>query len=452
MGVRRSACDRCKTQRLRCLRAGNGTNPCDRCIRAKVNCETGPTKPTGRPRKAAAIASTSVQLDQNPPRTNVHQASQHGALDQPSTDSGDVSQSIELPMILSLGYQIADTSIGSGATDSPTEAINALCDYSNPLTMWNDSGDLQLFFEDVAAPEPVSFLEVSAAAGQQQSVPSHIGLVRPDLELRGLSHRMVAEFPDVLQGGRSTVHSKCKNELYQLASLSRLSERTSKVAFDLISLIGEPPTSPEPCIMLMEQPETNPMAQALVCSEEFLVDIKSLISLSPSSDKLSSSAASNFETAHLPNKQESPSIPTLLLVFSIYSQLRKLYDLLFSHIHRSLSQFSDEVLRLTRIRSVIRVGALPPMREMQANLYTWMIVQVMQGNAQNMDHYMGLLARYCYSLLDTRLDGPFANTDLKPILQRIIDRANGDVPKAGGIYVDSLQQNIQKVLGRLGSI
>jgi hypothetical protein len=357
---------------------------------------------------------------------------------------------MEEVMLWSPSDQLVDNSIGPGATDSSTGAIEALYSYSNALTTWNDSGDP--LFEEVATPELMSFAEMSEAVEQQHSAPSRTRQMDPDDVRQDLEPLIGTNCPDALQVRTKAVHSKYEDELHQLASLSRLSERTSKAASNLISLTGDPPTSPEPCIMLMERPETNPMAEALVCSEEFVMSIKCLISPSQFSDESSSSKATECQTVHLPNRRESPSISTVLLVLSIYSQLRRLFDLLFSHIHRSLNEFSNEVLRLTRIRLKVHVGALPPMHEMQANLYTWMVVHIMQGNAQNMDYHMELLARYCHSFSDTPSDESFANNDLNPILQRIMKQVNGDIHTTGGNYSDSLQGNIQKVLERLGSI
>ena len=60
--VRRAACDRCRKQKLRCVRLDDGESSiCQRCTSAKAICEYGVPKPVGRPqgsrkRKAAEIA------------------------------------------------------------------------------------------------------------------------------------------------------------------------------------------------------------------------------------------------------------------------------------------------------------------------------------------------------------------------------------------------------------
>lgn len=46
---RRSACDRCRGHKLRCLREGNDPQRCDRCVRANAKCLTTPSLRMGRP-------------------------------------------------------------------------------------------------------------------------------------------------------------------------------------------------------------------------------------------------------------------------------------------------------------------------------------------------------------------------------------------------------------------
>ncbi|RYP06491.1 hypothetical protein DL764_003142 [Monosporascus ibericus] len=67
--LRRTACDRCRAQKLRCLR--DGTQPkCTRCTRLGVACEVGRAGRPGRPRRpdvtATAASSASTRGDMRP--------------------------------------------------------------------------------------------------------------------------------------------------------------------------------------------------------------------------------------------------------------------------------------------------------------------------------------------------------------------------------------------------
>ena len=56
--VKRFACDRCHSQKLRCPRSSSGSEakePCIRCQKAGVRCNTSATQKTGRPSKASKL-------------------------------------------------------------------------------------------------------------------------------------------------------------------------------------------------------------------------------------------------------------------------------------------------------------------------------------------------------------------------------------------------------------
>ncbi|KAL3471717.1 hypothetical protein BJX99DRAFT_236872, partial [Aspergillus californicus] len=54
---KRAACDRCRTQKLRCLRVtGHPTDACIRCVRSQMECITSSSKRPGRPRNSTNAA------------------------------------------------------------------------------------------------------------------------------------------------------------------------------------------------------------------------------------------------------------------------------------------------------------------------------------------------------------------------------------------------------------
>lgn len=58
--TKRSACDRCREQKLRCPARANGQESCTRCIRAGLECVTGYTKPLGRSGRDITKASSNT--------------------------------------------------------------------------------------------------------------------------------------------------------------------------------------------------------------------------------------------------------------------------------------------------------------------------------------------------------------------------------------------------------
>ncbi|KAI1176372.1 hypothetical protein F4777DRAFT_273111 [Nemania sp. FL0916] len=65
--LRRSACDRCRRLKLKCLRDSNTTETCLRCHDGAVECLTGPAKPLGRAARANIIPNRSGS-GESPPR------------------------------------------------------------------------------------------------------------------------------------------------------------------------------------------------------------------------------------------------------------------------------------------------------------------------------------------------------------------------------------------------
>lgn len=104
---KRSACDRCRGQKLRCIRNNINQASCDRCHRAKAVCITTPTLRMGRPARAEAarlretitkrqgtvssLSSTPASSTQNPPPLPATRNIEHGIL-----DTGEVHQSNSL--------------------------------------------------------------------------------------------------------------------------------------------------------------------------------------------------------------------------------------------------------------------------------------------------------------------------------------------------------------------
>ncbi|KAI1800731.1 hypothetical protein F4811DRAFT_495220 [Daldinia bambusicola] len=63
--LKRTACDRCRRSKLRCLRDGN-EEKCTRCSRLDLCCSVAPAKPPGRPRKVVPPRTAEGEPETNP--------------------------------------------------------------------------------------------------------------------------------------------------------------------------------------------------------------------------------------------------------------------------------------------------------------------------------------------------------------------------------------------------
>ncbi|KAI8958860.1 hypothetical protein F5Y11DRAFT_25637 [Daldinia sp. FL1419] len=84
--LKRTACDRCRRSKLRCLRDEN-QEKCTRCLRLDLYCSVAPAKPPGRPRKATASkpARGDLVADTNGSSIQLIEQESHGAADAANT-------------------------------------------------------------------------------------------------------------------------------------------------------------------------------------------------------------------------------------------------------------------------------------------------------------------------------------------------------------------------------
>ncbi|KAL6885751.1 hypothetical protein GGI43DRAFT_432375 [Trichoderma evansii] len=123
---KRSACDRCRFQKLRCYRdEGRSSGACNRCIKSGIKCVTGMTRPTGRP-----PARQPTIIDPNelltPPKTG-------------DTSPVDVSINRTDIGIVNLEFDFSLDSvldkIGIQQTDlTLSNDLDDICSFSPPLT------------------------------------------------------------------------------------------------------------------------------------------------------------------------------------------------------------------------------------------------------------------------------------------------------------------------------
>ncbi|KAH8124065.1 hypothetical protein FP744_10005647 [Trichoderma asperellum] len=123
---KRSACDRCRFQKLRCYRdEGRSSGACNRCIKSGIKCVTGMTRPTGRP-----PARQTTMIDPNelvtPPKTSDASPADR------NINRGDVG-------IVNLEFDFSLESvlerIGIQQTDlTLSNDLDDICSFSPPLT------------------------------------------------------------------------------------------------------------------------------------------------------------------------------------------------------------------------------------------------------------------------------------------------------------------------------
>ncbi|KAG5769749.1 hypothetical protein H9Q69_008520 [Fusarium xylarioides] len=93
---KRSACDRCRAQKLRCHRdSGHSTDACLRCLKSGIECVTSKARPTGRPPSRQVQPTVVVEQGDT-------SSSSHTTDSSPSTGGTDMSNMMNFEYDLSL--------------------------------------------------------------------------------------------------------------------------------------------------------------------------------------------------------------------------------------------------------------------------------------------------------------------------------------------------------------
>lgn len=123
---KRSACDRCRFQKLRCYRdEGRSSGACNRCIKSGIKCVTGMTRPTGRPpARQPTIIDPNERL--TPPKTSDASPSD-GSFNRADIGIVNLEFDFSLDSVLDrIGIQQTDLTLSNDLDD--------ICSFSPPLT------------------------------------------------------------------------------------------------------------------------------------------------------------------------------------------------------------------------------------------------------------------------------------------------------------------------------
>lgn len=196
--AKRTACDRCRAQRLRCSRTEDSIAPCERCIRTGVSCKTDPAKRLGRPRKLRAVVSGGPLLSQNSICNNEQEQelqtdTQH--------QSVDVSRSALSPMEIT-GFSCVNEDnadlVNNFELANPTSGATGIATMDFSLPPGGDEfGSFQLFPDEIGEPEwPCSLQELSATSQQSRVLDNAVDHAPMNQSIR---HQLGGTQSDILQ-------------------------------------------------------------------------------------------------------------------------------------------------------------------------------------------------------------------------------------------------------------
>ncbi|RYP17900.1 hypothetical protein DL765_004219 [Monosporascus sp. GIB2] len=448
--AKRSACDRCREHKLRCLRSqGQGDGPCVRCARAGASCVTGAPRPLGRsrispndthqqqgsrrprhsvfvsvtvPRSAPQVSPASVPEPE--PETATESAQE---LASPPTRGSGSFECFHNPLTVDpeLSSMFFDEGVSGGET--PDAVVDAL-----DLGFPNDAAALS---DLVGGPNPgASTIEADLHGlhgGEQlasKSLPALSGTnnlgfyVDPAFLLQSLPGSAL----DI--ANRLLDPSLCSSNV--LARLARLNEGIAHQLSHMETFVlGIPPSNLiHSCVDKVGDLQVNPILRALESTSELAAIVKQIIS--PIQD----------------NGSSPLNIPVVLMCLSGHIQLLQIYNSIFFHVHRFLSGLHDILGFFENLPGFTHISGLPPIK---GDLYIKIFVQVAQHNISSVERVMGLPAELCLSAQRTFSKSLLGLVDSPDPFQSIMDQACNPSEKSGRALVASLRTKIGNVLGLL---
>ncbi|SPO06300.1 uncharacterized protein DNG_08989 [Cephalotrichum gorgonifer] len=395
-GSKRTACDRCRSQKLRCLQTEqHGSGPCARCQRAGTVCATSGAKPGGRPRKARVTANPECARVNE--REEGRQFSGGVAWTPPDEAFGDRDSRGSAIDAGGLGWATynADGVVG-GQEGGDTSA-------------WPTFDQLQYPSMDLDFP------------GMECAIDGGVG---GDMEPSGGS--VPGTDPE-----KESLLPKYPNTEDILIALSRLNDSISQQiswskAYNPdpeMSNTAGPPTAPTTPITL--SPNANAVAAAL----------KSTADLSTILRAISEYRAGRYSPL-------SPvSTPTALLVLSSYMLLMQKYAITFRCLARIFRERPDSIGTCSSTtQSQFKVAGL---NGIDNRLYVKILVQVIEHHIEALENLLGLPADFTVSEREPASGGLFSDVGLLPIANLVMSRSDGS-EGSGKSQVVSVREGIEE--------
>ncbi|KAA8650877.1 Zn(II)2Cys6 transcription factor domain-containing protein [Aspergillus tanneri] len=345
MSKRRLACERCRNQKLKCIRRDeNGFEPCLRCMQAQAECiislRKTPGRPAGRNNPSGQHNYTRVDQDTRPMCLDSSKALDSGFV--PGNGSIISEDLFEVPSDFSLE--------GSG---------------SDPATLFS-SGSPQMYIQDfpdplLKYPEPATDFPFTWSSSGDSSV------------------------------GRQSFHLLDQNSDPGF-QLSRLQQKLSKQLFLLRSLSWD-----ITAVMKLDSGPCSYQRQTCDGSREFNPLTSTFEAISEFEHILNTvrSMTTRREQQGTPGFPQQMNISYSLTAMSCYLQLVFIYDCIFSYVLEQAS--SNPVVRDFILHSTPKVSLGGFVVPSPKNVFGRLFVQLMQLKIRPVESALGLPEDCCIS-------------------------------------------------------
>jgi hypothetical protein len=426
----RSACDRCRGQKLRCLREEHNSivrQPCIRCLRARAECITSSARPAGRPPRAGSGSSkiASARLPAPAPAPA------------PESTSTWPSEPLSSPLSTPFSF-IPFSDDNSQLFDFPLHDGTRLQNTSSLF-------EADLLTDSLHQEHSPSYQQINTCeARPHPPAPTHddiTSLLGFDEEHQ--NQRLMTEVALRL----SSVNLDLARQLF-LAKSSKWD-----VDLDSISNCGLTSNLTQQVSTPASLAEKNPLGEVLRSTSEFLaiIDLYAPAEDSTSGRNEPNSPAPSAASACSRSSPGSPhSITTTLALLSCYLQIIAIYDAIFRRVYVSLCGLPKaSAAKLQTIPSSHLAGF--PLR--QRSLQIKILIQIIEHQSEMIEKALGLPVEYRVSARQDHYVGLLDGTEAKALLGAVMGLGEGTLGmgkdsmglRLGLGYVVLLRENIKRV-------
>ncbi|OAP57641.1 hypothetical protein AYL99_08379 [Fonsecaea erecta] len=437
MSHQRSACDRCRAQKLRCPRRDQPSRePCSRCLKIGVECVTSSARPLGRPRRAEV--------------------------------AGRHTRSIKTR---TTALEARGTGSTSSCLSSTTENIQAHPDLgtpgrldSYPNYLQSPSYETTSHFEDPSQSSQFG-VNVGHAFDLQLGLHDDLFTLGPETELFQCSQHTFG-LPATAENHIPGPSSKLLEPADTLTALSRLNEDIVRQVSNVDVYIWGAANAGQDCLERFHQVEGNPTAEMLQSTSQFVNILEDLAASSKSPNKsiarsvelgstASDSGISDFRQRHisppaLPSSVHPPSTnpsllstPVVLMLLSSYLLLLELYNAVFRRVHDALSKLGD-IHSFLQALPEVRVAGLPSMK---THLYAKIIIQIIEHHFDQLERLLGLPKEFGLSGRTPDSKGLLSTTDLSQLLRVAMTQTSGKPGSSGISTLKSFKASLRGLRG-----
>ena len=463
--TKRSACDRCRAQKLRCPQTEpHSKEPCARCERAGAICVTGSARPLGRPR---TIQQDGAQSLRKSPATG------SGRSTRIREPADDVPRKVP---------RLSVTTPTWGPPEEPPDLYECASSHSDRTLSWmlNEGSSL---FSGIRLPEDDAYIDPLRILQHDQTVAVGMKLA-PEASNDTCNGASQNWLPDVdaldfdyperngleLETNRNS--SEPPDAAEALIGLARLNESITRQLSRAKMFPWRAPPAHGVCSQKHPGTGENGVAEVLQSTSDFINILRKRLPSSGSA--LYHPPLASYRAPSLPDSGisacpslsdgqiqdfslTSPSTPstasslgtsTVLLLLSSYIQLLQLYDTIFRHVYDLFSDTPSPVLRSCpgQAQSQFHVMGLS---SIDGHLHIKILIQVIEHQLESLETLIDLPADFRLSKPLKSSKGILSNMNLSALVQIVMTQIEECPENSGKSVVESLRNGIKKVKGLL---